>query len=295
MKISGTKNTANRKIVLSIVAILLVLTLTALGCILIYQYREEALYRDLKEYQSEMLEILDEQKGQYDDRSIVLYDTNEREAKELAELWGAKLRITANGKFATLTLEEGVNIVDIFSNDEYLEILKSLSADWSASITDLENGDEDEDNAERTPQRPDYPVRDILYDYQKYLDYLNLKNSWYYFSGYNTTIAIIDTGIDTDNPEFSGRISAYSYNASEDKIVKDYTDENGNYDWSLIEDEQGHGTAVAGVIAASDNRLGIVGIAPNTQILVIKVECDENATYRSLGNKNEEKKFVPID
>ena len=26
-----------------------------------------------------------------------------------------------------------------------------------------------------------------------------------------------------------------------------------------------------------------------------KVECDENATYRSLGNKNEEKKFVPID
>ena len=26
-----------------------------------------------------------------------------------------------------------------------------------------------------------------------------------------------------------------------------------------------------------------------------KVECDENSTYRSLGNKNEEKKFVPID
>ena len=26
-----------------------------------------------------------------------------------------------------------------------------------------------------------------------------------------------------------------------------------------------------------------------------KVECDKNATYRSLGNKNEEKKFVPID
>ena len=26
-----------------------------------------------------------------------------------------------------------------------------------------------------------------------------------------------------------------------------------------------------------------------------KVECDENATYRILGNKNEEKKFVPID
>ena len=26
-----------------------------------------------------------------------------------------------------------------------------------------------------------------------------------------------------------------------------------------------------------------------------KVECDKNATYRSLGNKSEEKKFVPID
>ena len=32
----------------------------------------------------------------------------------------------------------------------------------------------------------------------------------------------------------------YSYNATTDKIVKDYTFDDGSYDWSIIEDEQGH-------------------------------------------------------
>jgi subtilisin family serine protease len=85
---------------------------------------------------------------------------------------------------------------------------------------------------------------------------------------------VIDTGIDTDHPEFAGRISEYSYNATEDKIVKDYND------WSLIEDQQGHGTAVAGVIGAPANGVGIVGMAPDVQILVIKAECDANGSFK---------------
>ena len=90
------------------------------------------------------------------------------------------------------------------------------------------------------------------------------------------TVAVIDTGIDTDHPEFAGKISEYSYNATEDKIVKDYLSSDG---WSLIEDEQGHGTAVAGVIAAQMNGAGTVGIAPEVDLIVIKAECDENGNF----------------
>ena len=92
--------------------------------------------------------------------------------------------------------------------------------------------------------------------------------------GAGRTVAIIDTGIDTDHPEFAGRISEYSYNATEDKIIKDYDN-----DWSLIEDEQGHGTAVAGVIAAAMDGSGTVGISPNVTIIVIKAECDANGNF----------------
>ena len=56
-------------------------------------------------------------------------------------------------------------------------------------------------------------------------------------------VAVIDTGIDYDNPEFAGRISEMSYNASEDKVVRDRG-------WSVIADGQGHGTAVAAGKAA---------------------------------------------
>ena len=53
----------------------------------------------------------------------------------------------------------------------------------------------------------------------------------------------------------------------------------GSYDWSLVEDEQGHGTAVTGVIAASMDGNGVVGIAPQVNIIVIKAECDEHGNF----------------
>lgn len=50
--------------------------------------------------------------GQYDEQSIVLNGTSKAKAEELAELYGAQLRITANGRFATLTLPEGTVFIN---------------------------------------------------------------------------------------------------------------------------------------------------------------------------------------
>jgi len=70
-------------------------------------------------------------------------------------------------------------------------------------------------------------------------------------------IAVIDSGIDSTHPEFSGRLlPGYDY-------VED--------DW-IPQDRCGHGTHVAGIIAAnSNNAYGIAGMDWNARILPVRV------------------------
>ncbi len=69
-------------------------------------------------------------------------------------------------------------------------------------------------------------------------------------------VAVIDSGIDADHPEFAGRISAArSFVGGSPRV-----------------DQHGHGTFVAGLIAASlNNGEGIAGMAFPAQLLVAKV------------------------
>jgi subtilase family protein len=68
-------------------------------------------------------------------------------------------------------------------------------------------------------------------------------------------VAVVDSGIDTEHPEFAGKIAA-----TQSFVGGDVTD------------HQGHGTFVAGIIAAaSGNGQGISGIALSAQLLVAKV------------------------
>ena len=69
-------------------------------------------------------------------------------------------------------------------------------------------------------------------------------------------VAVIDSGIDADHPEFAGRIAgARSFVGGSARV-----------------DADGHGTFVAGLIAAgTNNAIGIAGMAPSAELLVAKV------------------------
>ena len=77
-------------------------------------------------------------------------------------------------------------------------------------------------------------------------------------TGEGITVAVIDTGIDTDNSELVGNISPDSINI----ITGSYVDVEDS-------DPDGHGTAVAGVIAANKNDNWVHGVAFNSTILAI--------------------------
>ena len=78
-------------------------------------------------------------------------------------------------------------------------------------------------------------------------------------------VALIDSGIDPGHPEFADRIDrANSVNCVTGTPV---TDTSG----ALWTDDVAHGTQVAGVVAAGDNGFGIVGVAPNVQLVIVKI------------------------
>ena len=78
-------------------------------------------------------------------------------------------------------------------------------------------------------------------------------------------VAIIDTGIEYADPDFAGR------------TVPGYDFVNGDAD---PEDDHGHGTAVAGVAAATaDNGTGVAGVCWTCRIMPIKVLGDDGSGY----------------
>ena len=224
-------------------------------------------YKETKMQAAKQQELL-ESSGMYNTESIVLADTTPEQAERLAELLQARLRMTEDGTYAVLYLPEGVHVEDVYNNEEYKSYLYSMSLDYYVDAEAV-----DANNRTLVSARPSFVVTDELYPQQNYLDYINMQDTWAVSKGAGVTVAVIDSGIDTDHPDFAGRISERSYDATNDRVVRDYGME-------VIEDEDGHGTSVAGVIAAGMNDgIGITGIAPEVELIVIKCETDGNGQF----------------
>jgi subtilisin family serine protease len=98
------------------------------------------------------------------------------------------------------------------------------------------------------------------------IDVPAVHQQWPGLQGTGVTVAILDTGIDWSHPELSPRIVG-GYNALAGGVS--YADDNG------------HGTHMAGIIAAALNSLGIIGVAPQVLLSAVKVLDQYGAGYLS--------------
>ncbi|MGW5672690.1 type VII secretion-associated serine protease mycosin, partial [Micromonospora sp. NPDC003776] len=94
---------------------------------------------------------------------------------------------------------------------------------------------------------------------QWYLDELRIAQVHKLSTGQGVVVAVVDSGVDATHPDLRGRVLAggRSYGAPGDGRA----------------DEEGHGTHMSGIIAATNaGSDGVDGIAPGAQILPIKIK-----------------------
>ncbi len=132
---------------------------------------------------------------------------------------------------------------------------------------------------------PDYVARaaripnDTEYNQQWALAKINAPAAWDVSTGSgDVVIAVIDSGLDLNHPEFTGRLWV---NSDEQAGTGVDNDLNGFVDdlngWNVfannttLDDDNGHGTQVAGVIgAASDNGVGVAGMCWACKLMIVK-------------------------
>lgn len=98
-------------------------------------------------------------------------------------------------------------------------------------------------------------------------------------SGAGVVVAVIDTGIDVDNPEFKGRIHAQSADLVIAGVVANSEIRNGG---PTLQDSDDHGTSVASIIGAARDSIGVHGVAPEAQLLIFRTD-DNTGSDTLLG------------
>ncbi|MBI5962481.1 MAG: S8 family serine peptidase, partial [Chloroflexi bacterium] len=133
-----------------------------------------------------------------------------------------------------------------------------------------------------TPNDPGFSQQPNLWDIQ-------VPQTWDALpSMQEVLVAVIDTGVDINHPDLANSIwqnagEVGTDTAGADKKSNGIDDDGNGYvdDWqgwnmvsgnNDVNDNQGHGTQLAGIIGASvNNSLGIAGVAPNARILPVKI------------------------
>lgn len=113
---------------------------------------------------------------------------------------------------------------------------------------------------------PPYTVQVVSTSLAETIDWgltaYNVPRHWRDTQGQGVNVAILDTGIDAEHPDLAGAIDE----------VRDFSGSRFG-----PADRQGHGTHVAGTVAARNNDVGVIGLAPRCRLLIGKVLGDDGS------------------
>jgi thermitase len=85
---------------------------------------------------------------------------------------------------------------------------------------------------------------------------VDAPQAWAVSRGAGVSVGVVDTGVDLGHPDLAGRLVP----------GHDFVEDDGD-----PQDGHGHGTHVAGTIAAGENGTGIIGIAPDASVMPLRV------------------------
>ncbi len=177
----------------------------------------------------------------------------------------------------------------------YPDLTLWFTADWNKlaieqSTLDVQPPEQPASNQAFQPRNLPSSTSDPLYDQSWHLDAIGVQEGWQYLEDQglppggsrDIVVAVIDTGVDYNHPDLVANMWINSgeipNNGQDDDnngfvddihgvaVVSDSRFENGDPN-----DDHGHGTHVAGIIAMqANNGIGGTGVAYNAQIMAIK-------------------------
>jgi serine protease len=156
-------------------------------------------------------------------------------------------------------------------------LIEGIEADVTYSIPSDELGassswdaDGSESDADISkPTRPRFSPNDPKYPLQWHLDAINTPEAWMHTRGRTATVAVIDTGVAYKDLDHKGVHAKAVPDLAGIEMVHGKSFASGLPDGL---DDHAHGTHVTGTIAqATDNKIGVAGIAHRAKIMPLKV------------------------
>ncbi len=113
-----------------------------------------------------------------------------------------------------------------------------------------------------TASPPNAPEDDFYFNLQWGLEAIEAPEAWEEGArGAGVRVAVLDDGIDSDHPDLAPNLNT-------DLSISFVPGEPFEY---TMPDPYSHGTWVSGIIAAADNGWGTIGVAPEAELVMIKV------------------------
>jgi len=164
--------------------------------------------------------------------------------------------LTATGpRFATTVADSRTEALELISSalDGPATTGVDVAHPVSIAVTTAKTPTAPKTNAARHAKR----ANDSLRARQWALTRLDAERVWRKSSGRGVVVAVVDTGVQADHPDLSGRVLKGRDFIESDRVAND---------------RNGHGTHVAGTIAAkTGNKRGIAGLANSAKILPVRV------------------------
>jgi subtilisin family serine protease len=190
--------------------------------------------------------------------------------RELPSINAIVIELPAFKADAAETKLMATNFVDLVETDKVVNWLKAVTVAPPVAAPQFEFGEGVRDILKKiSAMKPD-AVADPEQPWG--IRRVNAEASWTTprGQGQGAAVAIIDTGITRSHPDLAGLIIG-GFNALDPKKPDAW------------DDDQGHGSHVAGTVAGKRDGKGVVGVAPMAKLYAVKVlDADGNGGYSSV-------------